>query len=480
VFAHLSRLFKHSIVYGLSETISRGTGFVLMFIYVRILSESDIGTRTLVYGASTFISLFYSLGLDNAFLRYFMDREYEREKGAILSSAFLFTAVTGLVFFAGSMVFGDQAAGIIARNKGYSYITQLLFLIMVFDTAVLYPSLILRAEGKLLYYSYVSLTRFVLFIGLNLLIVWRMGRGLNGIFEANLAAVIVVALLLSPVIKRYMTGRISFPLLKKMLAFGIPTIFTLFFMRIIDISDRYLIEYFMDESAVGQYAVAYTLGMVGIMVFVNSFRTAWQPFFMSVKDNPDTGRLFAKIATYYAVFISLVFLGMTLFREEIFHVYAPGYPVSLARVIPMVAMAYVLYGFYIIMTAGVFIREKTRYLPAAPIAGAVLNLGLNILLIPVLGIEGAALTTLAAYAVMVTILFVISRRVYNVSYEYGRLATVAAVTVLTLVLAAILDMERGIIRIAANGALMLIPLAVFRFGGFLEPAELSRLRNFKL
>ena len=73
MFAHLSRLFKHSLVYGMTETISRGTGFVLVFIYARLLDDSDIGIRTLVYGASSFIALFYTLGLDNAFLRYFMD-----------------------------------------------------------------------------------------------------------------------------------------------------------------------------------------------------------------------------------------------------------------------------------------------------------------------------------------------------------------------------------------------------------------------
>ncbi len=75
MFAHLSRLLKHSVVYGMSETISRGTGFVLMFFYVRILSYSEIGIRSSLYFASAFIGLFYTLGLDNAFLRYFIDEE---------------------------------------------------------------------------------------------------------------------------------------------------------------------------------------------------------------------------------------------------------------------------------------------------------------------------------------------------------------------------------------------------------------------
>ena len=77
---HLTRLLKHSAVYGMAETISRGIGFILVFIYVRILTENDLGIRTAVYGASAFLGIFYTLGLDNAFLRYFMDDELSDKK----------------------------------------------------------------------------------------------------------------------------------------------------------------------------------------------------------------------------------------------------------------------------------------------------------------------------------------------------------------------------------------------------------------
>ncbi|MFC1561155.1 hypothetical protein ACFL4V_01615, partial [Candidatus Latescibacterota bacterium] len=99
VFTHLSRLFKHSVVYGLSETISRGTGFVLIFIYIIVISKGEIGIRTALYAASAFLTLFYTFGLDNAFLRYFMDDDYENKKDIILSTSLYFTALIGLLFF---------------------------------------------------------------------------------------------------------------------------------------------------------------------------------------------------------------------------------------------------------------------------------------------------------------------------------------------------------------------------------------------
>ena len=72
----MKRLLAHSVVYGLAETISRGTGFILVFMYNRVLSPEELGVRTFVYGWAAFLGLVYTLGLDNAFLRYYMDKEY--------------------------------------------------------------------------------------------------------------------------------------------------------------------------------------------------------------------------------------------------------------------------------------------------------------------------------------------------------------------------------------------------------------------
>jgi len=481
VFAHLKRLFKNSVVYGLSETISRGTGFILLFVYVRILDITEIGIRSLAYTGAGFVVLFYTLGLDNAFLRYFMDSEYADKKDSVMSTAQVFTLVMGFLFFTGVFVFDSEVSQLITKSPENTYIIRLLFTILIFDTMVIYPSLVLRAENRLYYFSFISLCRFVLIITLNIILVWYCKRGLNGVFEANLISVIVIAFLLVPVYKEYLSRRVSYGILKKMLQFGIPTIFTLFFLRIIDYSDKYIIAYYFGESGtreVGRYAPAYTLGMVGIMVFVNSFRLAWQPFFLTVKDSPDAKKLFSTIATYYAVFIGMVFLGVTLFREEIFYLYTSGkYTLTLAGIIPYVALAYILYGFYYIMLAGVFIRKKTIYLPLATITGAALNIGFNFLFIPKYGIIGAAYTTIIAYLAMVVILFVISRKIYHVQYEYKRLAIVFLITAGLIAVSCGITTESGILRFLFNGALCVLSPFIYWHSGFLTLVEKNRVKS---
>lgn len=427
MFAHLRRLFHHSVVYGLAETVSRGIGFVLVFIYARVLTETDLGIRTAIYGASAVLSLFYTFGLDNAFLRYFMDRDLADRKRETFSTAVLFSLAAGCLFLLAAGAFPGRISGILTKSGGYADLVILLFIIMIFDSLTTYPTLVLRAESRLWYYSAVAFLRFALFIGLNILFVWIMRRGLRGVFEANLITVALLLIALAPVYRQYFRVVMSREMLKRLLAFGVPTIFTLLSMRVIDISDRYVILYLLGDtgaSQLGGYTVAYTLGMVGIMVFVHSFRIAWQPFFLSVQHEKDAGAIFSRVATYYTMFIGTVFLGITLFRREIVMLYAPDYPIRLAGIVPFVSIAYVFFGFYIIMVAGIYIHEKTRYLPVVTTIAAVLNVGLNFIFVPRYGIAGAAYTTVIAYVVMVAIMYFISGSVYRVEYDLARIAGV--------------------------------------------------------
>jgi O-antigen/teichoic acid export membrane protein len=207
------------------------------------------------------------------------------------------------------------------------------------------------------------------------------------------------------------------------------------------------------------------------MVFVNSFRLAWQPFFLSVKEDPGARAMFSRIATYYAMFIGMVFLGITLFREEIFSILAPKYPVYYAGLLPFGAVACVLFGFYLIMNAGVFIRDKTNVLPVATVVAAVINIGLNFLFIPRFGVYGAAFTSIVAYIAMVAILYSISRRIYRVDYELGRLAVVVLASAVPAIVPGLIMPDGHVAGFIFRGALLLVPPGVYIAGGFLRPDE---------
>jgi len=91
-----------------------------------------------------------------------------------------------------------------------------------------------------------------------------------------------------------------------------------------------------------------------------------------------------------------------------------------AEIVPWILLAYVFTGAYVVFVVGIYLEKKTKYLPLVTGAGALLNVGANLILIPLLGILGAALSTLLSYIVMAVGMYFASQRFYRVEYEWGK------------------------------------------------------------
>ena len=99
--------------------------------------------------------------------------------------------------------------------------------------------------------------------------------------------------------------------------------------------------------------------------------------------------------------------------------------------VPIILLAYLFNGIYVNLQAGMYIAEKTKYFPVVTGAGALVNVAANLLLIPRLGIIGAALATLASYMVMAAVLHHFAQKYYPIAYEYGKLAKMLGIVFLT-------------------------------------------------
>jgi O-antigen/teichoic acid export membrane protein len=102
-------------------------------------------------------------------------------------------------------------------------------------------------------------------------------------------------------------------------------------------------------------------------------------------------------------------------------------------VIPLLMLGQLLFGVYVNFLVGVYLREKTRYLPLITGLGAVSNIAGNFLLIPYLGMYGAAIATVVSYLLMVVSLYIVSNRLYPIPYELGRIAKLTAVVSICIV-----------------------------------------------
>ena len=146
------------------------------------------------------------------------------------------------------------------------------------------------------------------------------------------------------------------------------------------------------------------------------------------------------------------------------------------QVIPLVTLGFLFYGIYVIFTGGVYVESWTRMLPGIVSAGAATNVVLNVILIPRIGIIGAAWGTVAAYALMAAALYLSTRRFYRVAYERGRLLKIGFVGLVLFVAITTFVRESTAEGVVARGLLLLgYPLILWGWN-FFEPREWERMR----
>jgi O-antigen/teichoic acid export membrane protein len=430
MFDHLKRLARHTAVYGVGDLLGRAVNFLLVPLYARRLLEAENGVMSVAFSFIAFTGIFCSLGVNQALLRYFGKGEDEEELRRTFSSGLIATAAASLVVFAGVWLGSDRIASFL-QMEGHGRLVRMSAVILFLDTMSGVPLNALRALERPAAYAGIKFAQFALTLVLNVVLIVYAGRGLGGAFESNIIASAFALVCCLPVILKYLRPTLSAESTRRLLAFGLPYVPTVLAGLITEVSDRVFVTRYSGAAEAGVYTIVYKFGML-MSLATNAFRSAWLPFLVNLSRKEDGRPLCARTMTYFLMAGVMLCLAVTLFLNEIVtHLASPAY-LRGKWVVPVVLAAYLFGGVYVNLMAGVYVKERTRILPAIVGVGAAVNILCNVTLIPAMGMMGAAWATLAAYVVMTGMLYVRGRGFYPVAYEWGRMAKVviagAAVT----------------------------------------------------
>jgi len=421
----LKELSKDTAIYGISTMVGRFLGFLLFPIYTNVFSPLEYGHFTIVYAYLAFLNVVYIYGMDAAFMKYTSLAKNE-EKRATFSTPFLFVNITTVIFSAIFYVFLIPISKGINLPIEYSNLLIYVIFILLFDTFALIPFSSLRLERKTQKFASIKIINIVINLSLNIILILVYGFGIEAIFISNLVASVFSFVALMPEIAKKFQFKIDVLILKKMLKFGIPYLAAAFTSMIVQVIDVPIVEKLTNTATLGIYRANYKLGIF-MMLFVQMFNYAWQPFFLENAKEINAKILFAKVFTLFLIISSVAWAFLSLFVENIVQIevagktllgyeYLAGLPI-----VPIILLAYLFNGLYMNFTAGIYIEEKTKYFPIVTISGAVVNVVVNFSLIPILGIMGAAWATLASYVLMAIGLFIVSQKFYKIDYEYGKI-----------------------------------------------------------
>ncbi len=413
-------LGKQSLIYGIGTILTRVVTFLLLPLYTNVFTTEEYGIVSLAYAFTGFVMIAYRYGMDSALMKYYIDAEGEDRK-TYFTTIFSVQALTSLIF----SLFLFIAAGFLAPiflGGAYTRLMQLVTIILFLDALWMLPMLILRAEEKPQQYILLSLLNVILLMALNIYLVVFKEFGITGVLIGNIFASGALLLATVPIIVRNFSFKtISRSALQEVLKFGLPFFPAGIFTMIMELSDRYLLEWLADTSTVGLYSAGNKLGMFGLLL-VMGFNMGWTPYFLKKGKDANAPQTFARVSTYFlglvGGFIVLISLWInqlvqfrigdaTFFGEEFW---------SSTQVVPIILLGYYFFGLYVLQLPGVFMTKKTKWVPLFRGIGAALTVLVNIILIPVFGIIGAASAKAIAFFGMSLAILLFNQKHYPIPY----------------------------------------------------------------
>jgi len=478
VLGYLKRLVRAGLAYQAGDILSKGVAVFTLPLYTRYVSASGYGYVETLLTAVILLSIVLRLGVGEAFIRFYYDDDDSERRDRIAAGAVAFAFVTTTIAALLGVAFSASLSRSLLGVRDPVLFDFAMLGVWAFTNLEIAYAL-LRADERTRTYMRASLVNVVITIGLTIYLVVGRHDGARGLLAGNYtaSALVLVGLwwgerrrLLAPLRARVRTpGR----RLRAMLAFGLPTVPADASVYALQVIDRWYLLRAQSAAAAGLYALAAKLATV-VFVAVRGFQYAWPPLAYSVTDDAVAAQLYAVVTTYYvlatgAVVAGVALLGRWAVRLLLYHKYGAH------DALPWLALGWALYGLYLIFVViSGRARQTRRNLPAA-LAGLAVNVVALVALVPALGISGAGIALVLAYAVMIGVIYMLTRSLFSVGFEWGRLGRLLAVLVGVSVAGELLLPTAGAGGFILRGLAWCAIWPLLRVVGFFSRAELARL-----
>lgn len=414
----LKSLSKDTLTYGVSTMVSRFLNFILVPFYTNFISPAEYGVIANIFAYIAILNVFFSIGMESGYFKFASTLEVGNKKQNF-SHPFIAVFFNSLILSSIIFIFPGVFEPFFQTGMEHLDLIKYTALILFFDAIVLVPFAYLRLNNKAKIFAMYKIINVVINVAMNLILIIGYKMGIEAILISNVAASFVTVLLLLPIIIKNLDFEFSKELLGELLRFSLPYIPAGISANIIQVINRPMLLYLTDDETTGIFTANYKLGII-MMLFVTIFDFAWRPFFLNHAKDPDAKRIFSRVMTLFIAIGSFVCLVTSVFLPEIIKIFGEGYR-SGFYIVPVILLAYLFNGIYVNLMPGIYFEKKTKYLPLITGIAAVLNVGINLLLIPTMGMMGAAIATLASYMSMAAGIYIVAQKFYRIDYEYGKI-----------------------------------------------------------
>jgi O-antigen/teichoic acid export membrane protein len=469
--AQIKRLTKQSAIYGLGGIVSRLLAVLLLPLYTSYLGTAGFGKIETIVAITTVLVVVLRLGISSAFFRFYFDSNDEKRRTLVVRTSFWFTMAMATLGLVAGCILATPIAHLL-RLGDDPWLVRAGFVGLWAQMNYEQLTSLFRVEERPVAFVSASIANIFITVGATVLLVVGLDKGPTGAVVGNFLGTLAVYLALLAY-RRYQLGlEFDRGLLRAMNRFGMPLVPSALALWAINFVDRFFIALFKGQDEVGVYSLAVRASSVIVFLMV-AFRLAWPAFAYSIEDESVAKRTYAFVLTYLLLLCSWVSLVLGLLSPWIVRVLAPtdaGF-YRASEAVGILAFAGTAYAGYTVLAIGIGRARRTQFNWIITGAAALVNVALNLALIPPYGMIGAAISTAAAYVALFVGMTLNAQRVWPVPYQWRRVVTLSLVAVVLLVLGKAVDASLPVaLALCAVYPVILLPLR------FYLPAELRRLR----
>ena len=439
--SQIKKLAGQTAYYGISSILGRVLNFLLLPIWTGRLATAEYGAVTASYAYVALCLIVFTFGMETAFFRFSSKENklkvYNSSATAVLSISAI---LSGIIF-----LFSGQIAELMGSGVQQVYI-QYIAAILFIDGIVAIPFAKLRQEQKALRFAVIKVSVISITILLNLVFIVVLPDVYNGKYLLGLQSVVLQyynptygigyiflanflanSLYLPLLWKEFRQIRLSidWATFKPMLAYAWP----IFLMGLGGMFNEQGYAIILErvaaddlattpKDALGIFSGAFKLSVI-MMLGIQAFRYAAEPFFFSHTDNKQAPALFGRIMHYFVSFNIVVLVAVALNIELISDVFLRDDDYKKALfVLPILLVAKLFYGIYVNLSVWFKLTDKTIYGTYYALIGAVITLVGNVLLIKEIGYYGSAFTALACYATMSLLCYQKGKKEFPIPYNF--------------------------------------------------------------
>ncbi len=420
--SELIDLIKKIIIYVPSKLIPAFISLASASIFTRVFSTEEYGKYSLALSIAALVIAVLSQWLHQSIHRYLPGMKREEEKIFFKQSA-----VFGLIMNLSILIILNMLLFPIINHALSVDIKKLYLFCMVYiftQLIIIFNGMILQAEMKAKQYTKYTVINTSIRFFIVILLIYLFKKDIAFLFLATVISNLILIPFLMKVTStnhRYnfsnrTVRRQCFTKVKEFLQYGIPISGWFIASLILNVGDRYVIQFFHGSGQVGIYSANYNFISGSIMLVTTPIILATHPFLIRAWNTSNEknvakwlsiiaqllfilGLLLVSMVWLFSKDMAIIFLGKS-FRE--------GYVVM-----PIIIAGMIIWNLGMYAHKPFEFMEKTKELFLVAMVSALLNIVLNVIFVPVYGYVGAAYTTLISYAFYTVLVGVLGRRILN-------------------------------------------------------------------